>query len=126
MDLDQPELVAAGIQDVNRLADGLGAGPHQHEHPIGIVSTEILEQPVCPARQRREALHRRLDRRGHCRVERVHRFPALEVDVGVLCDAANHRPVRIERAAAVGEHQLVVQHRAQHVIRQQLDLGDFM
>ena len=126
MDLDQPELVAARVQDVNRLPDGFGTGSHQHEHPLGIVRTEILEQPVGPTRQGSETLHRRLDRRGDCRVERVHGFAALEIHVRVLRHAANHRPIRIERTAAMGEHQLVVQHRVQHVIREQVDLGDFM
>ena len=59
---------------------------------------------------------------GTASVERVDRLARLEVDVGVLGRAAQHRAVGRERAAAVGADQLVVDHGAHIVIGQLLDL----
>ena len=124
--LHDAQLRPAGVQVLDRLADRLGAGAHEHDHAVGVGGAEIVEQPVVPAGQRREPVHRRLDDRRDRRVERVRRLAALEVHVRVLRDAAHDRPVRIERARAVREHQLVVDHRAHVVVVEHLDLADFV
>ena len=56
----------------------------------------------------------------------VHRFARLEIDVRVLRRAAHERVVRIERAPAMGEDLLVIDHRADLLVRDERDLVDLV
>jgi hypothetical protein len=56
----------------------------------------------------------------------LHGLARLEEDVGVLGRAAQHRAVRAQRALAVGADEPLVDHRAQVVVGQQLDLVDLV
>ena len=59
--LDDADLLALGDQEIDRLARRLGARAHDHEHALGVRRAEVVEQPVLPAGQLGELVHRRFD-----------------------------------------------------------------
>src|SRR4029079_12664190 len=74
----------------------------------------------------RELVHRVLHDGGGCEVEGVAGFACLEVDVGILCGAADHRAVGGEGAGAVREDQILIDHGPYVGGRKLLDFGDLV
>ena len=126
MHLEDAHFFALADQMVDRLLGGLGGRAHDHHHPFGVGRAHVVEQAVLPAGQPGELVHGGLHDAGHLEVEGVDRLAGLEVDVGVLGGAAHHRVIGGEAAVAVGHHQLVVDHRADVVVAELLDLGDLV
>ena len=107
--------LAAPVQLVDRLGDGTDTGTHQHDHPIRVGRTVVVDEVVRPAGHRRQAIERRLHRGRHPVVEGVARLAGLEEHVGVLRTAAQHRSVGIEAAVAVIADRLRIDQRGQLV-----------
>jgi hypothetical protein len=125
-DLHQADLLALGQQPVHRLVRGFCARTHHDDDALGLGVPDIVKQPVLPARERRELVHRLLHDARAGEIERVARLARLEERVGVLRRSAEHRVIRGQRAAAVRRDQLVGQHRAQIVVAELLHLGDLV
>ncbi len=120
-DLDQADLLAAGIQRLDRLLSGTAPRAHQHEHPLGVRSADVVEQPVAAAGDLGEPLHCVGDDRRRRGVVRTRRFTRLEEHIGVLGRAAQHGPVRRQRPRPVSLDHALVDERADLVVAQQLD-----
>ena len=57
--LHDAQLRAARVQELDRLARGLGARAHEDDHAVGVRGAEVVEQRVTAARELREPVHRR-------------------------------------------------------------------
>ena len=124
--LQHPHPLAGGLQRLRRLHSGLAAGAHQHQHPLGIGGADVVVGAVVATGELAEAGHR-LDHMAWRRViEAVHRFPGLEVDVGVLGGAADHRAVGAEGPGAMAADRLFRNQYAQLGIAERRDLLDFV
>jgi len=119
---EDTHLLAHPIQFQHRLLDGSDAGAHQHDDAVGISRPHVVEQMILPPNQFGETVHRLLDDRRRRIVERVAGFAGLEEYVGILRRAPQHGPIRVHRAVAVILDQLLVDHRQDIVVAQQLDL----
>ena len=62
----------------------------------------------------------------HAVVKRIDGFARLERSVRVMRRAANDRMFRRKCAAAVRRNQVVIDHRAQNVVVEQLNFGDLV
>ncbi len=109
------------VQVGDRLARGLRAGAHQHQHPLGLRVTVVVDDPVATPAALGQLRQHLLDDLRHAGVEGVDRLARLEVDVRVLRGAADERPLRRERAAAVGPDELLRHQRAQVVVGERLE-----
>ena len=126
VDLDHADLLTLFDQVLDGLLNGVGAGAHDDDDPLGIFGADIVDQLVLAAGELAEFVHFFLDDLDAGLVELVDGFTALEVDVRVLGGAAHDGTVGGEAAQAVGVDQLVVHHGA-HVVKGQLfDLLDFV
>ena len=111
---------------VHRLLDRFCARTHDDDDLLGVRRAVILEELVLAADDLGELVHHVLHDGGTGEVIRVHRLAGLEVNVGILRRAAQHRMIGRKRAGAMGVHQFVVDHGA-HVVKAQLfNLGDFV
>ena len=122
--LDQTQLGALGVQVVDRLLGRLGAGAHHDDDLLGIRGAEVIEQVVLAADHRGHLVHVMLDDAGALVVVLVDRFPALEVDVGVLLADLEHGPLGIEGAAPEGLQVLGLEQPGQRFIGRDVDLFD--
>jgi len=73
-----------------------------------------------------ELVHRRLHDRGQRVVKTIHGFASLEIHIGVLRGAAERRLVRRHGPCAERRDVLLVDDRAQIVVRQQREFGNFV
>ena len=102
------------------------AGAHHHDHTLGIRGADIIEQVVLAPGQPGEFIHGLLDDAGGGLVIRVDRLAALEVNVRVLGGAAQLGTVGGQGPVAVFLDEFFIDHRAQVVIGELLDLVDFV
>ena len=123
---DQPDLLAPFHQPVDRLFDGLRAGTHQDDHPLGVGRTHIVEEAIDPTCAFGELGHHLLDNAGQGRVEGVDGLAGLEVDIRVLGRAPDEGAIRRQGAGAVGAHSLVVDEGADVVVVHLLDFVDLV
>ena len=86
----------------------------------------VVKQPVGAPGELGKVIHGRLYQTGAGLVKGVHRFPRLEVHVGVLGRAANHRSVGGKGALAMGKNGGLGDQRSQIVVIQQFDLLHFV
>ena len=110
MDLHQAHLLAAGREVIDRLLDHAAAGAHADDHPLGVGRADVVEEVILPAEELGELVHRLLHDGRAVVVELVARLAGLEEDVRVLGRAAELGILRRERPAAVGGHQVHVDH----------------
>ena len=122
VDLQHAEALATGVEIIDGFTGGLGARSHQDDHPLGIRRAEIIKQTIASPGQVGELVHRCFDNPRHLQIERIAGLAALEIGVRVLRGAADEGPVRIQGAGAMGQHQIVANHRPQFVIGQQGEL----
>ncbi len=120
--LHEPHALAFRGQVLHGLARRLGAGAHQHHDPFGILVAEVVEQVIAPAGATGKALHLLLDDARRTPVVQVHRFTRLEERVRVLGGATYDGVIRRQTARAMRFDQLVVDHEAQVVVFEPLDL----
>ena len=125
-DLQHADLLAARHQVLDGFVRRFGARSHEHDHALGGRIADVLEQPVAPAGQLGERLHRALDDLRARVVEAIRRLSRLEEDVGVLRRAAQHRAIGRQPALAMREDQRLGDQRAQVVVGELLDLRDFV
>ncbi len=76
-------------------------GAHDHEDALCVGRAEAVDEPMGPARARRQLVHAALHRGGHGVVERVRGLPGLKEDVGVLGASPKLRPIRVQPPAPV-------------------------
>ena len=119
-------LLALAEHVLHRLFHRLGPGPHEDHHPFGVAGTEVVEEVVVAARELRQLVHGLLDDAGQRLVVGVHRLPPLEVDIGVLRSATQHRPVRRERPVTVFDEVAGVHHGADGLVVDELHLHQFV
>ena len=103
------------------LRGGLRARSHRDDDALGVGGPVVLGEAVMAPGPLGQRIHRLLDRGGDPRVERVDRLARLEVDVRVLCRAADERPFRRERPATVIADEVGGDKRQQVVVGEQLD-----
>ena len=109
---DDADLLTLARQIHDGLARHIDARTHQDDNTLGIRCTVIVERLVVPADQGTELVHRLFDDTRHRSIIAVRSFAALEAHVRVHGGTAHDRMVGIERAAAMGADQIVVDHRA--------------
>ena len=98
------------------------ARAHDDDNALGVRRADVIEQVILPPDDLGELVHRLLDDAGRGKIIGVDGFAALKVHVGVLRRAAHHRMIGRERASAVCAHEFVVNHDADIVFAQLLDL----
>ena len=114
-DFEQADLFAGGEHGFHGLVGHFRAGAHHNDDALGIGRADVIEQVVLAAGDPGELVHRVLHDGGGGQVVRIAGFARLEVDVGILRGAADDGTVGGERAGAVGEDQILVDHGA-HVV----------
>lgn len=124
--LQHADAGTALVERAGRLAERLGGRPHHDDDALRLGVAGVFDEPVAPAGDPGEAVHRGQDERGHPRVRGVARLARLEERVGVVRGAAHERAFRIERARSMGAHEIVVDHRAQLCVVEQLDRRDLV
>ncbi len=121
-DLQHTDLLARCLQCFRRWS-----GPFRAPVPIatttrsGVRRAVEVERMILPPGQRGEPVHVLLHDPGQRRVERVYRLPRLEERVRVVRRAAHERMFRVQRPGPMRSHQIVVDHRADLLVGQQLD-----
>jgi len=86
----------------------LGARAHDHDHPLGLGVSDVVEEMVLTSGPLAESLHR-LNHMACARlVEGVDRFASLEEGVRVLRRAADERTVRGHRPVTMGADQVII------------------
>ncbi|OPZ60770.1 MAG: hypothetical protein BWY87_00264 [Deltaproteobacteria bacterium ADurb.Bin510] len=126
VDAHDADLFALLGQVVDGFLDGFGDRAHGHDHALGIRSAVVVEGVVLAAGDGFDLLHVVFDHVGNGVVERVGRFPGLEVDVGVLGQTAGDRMLGVERAGAEALQGLLVDQLGQFLVGNGLDLLDFV
>ena len=126
VNLDQAQLFTLLVEVVDGLFDGLAAGAHGDDDPLGIGSAHILEQLVLAAHQLGDLLHDLFHDFGHGVVVLVGGFTVLEVDVGVLGGALLMRMLRIQGALAEGLHLVPGNHGLDVLVVDGVDLLHFV
>ncbi len=120
--LDNADLFPFAGQVFNGFMGHFAAGAHEYHYMLGIRGADIVEEPVVPAGELSEEVHVFLDDPRCGVVVGIHRFPALEVDIGVLAGSPEDRAVGIEAPLPVAVDQLVVDHLPEGVVFQGLYL----
>ena len=124
--LGDADALAAGVQPGDRLAHRLPAGSHHHEDAFSLGMPRVVDDPIATAGALGEARHRLLDRVRNAGIEGIDRLARLEVDVRVLRGAADERPLRGERPAAMSLDEFLRHQCAQVVVGEQLDRVQLM
>ena len=86
----QPDVVAGGVEGVDRLLNRSGGRPHHDDCSVGIGGAVVVDQAVVPAGAGLQLVHDLLDDARYGEVEGVARLPRLEEHVRVLSGAAHH------------------------------------
>jgi hypothetical protein len=102
------------------------ARSHRDDDALGIGCADVVEQVILASHDFSELVHRRLDFRGCVVVVLVCGLAHLKEDIGILRRAAQHRMIWRERALAVLDHAIHVNHGAHVIFVQHLDLADFV
>jgi hypothetical protein len=99
---------------------------HHHNHPFGIGSSEVIEQPIAPAGTLGKAIHYILH---NCRtrpVVRIDRLAGLKEDIRILRCAPEQWMIGRQCPLPMLPDQSIINQPTQIVIIQQRDLIDFM
>jgi hypothetical protein len=103
------------------LGGGLRTGTHQDQHPFGLGVSRVVDDVHPPAGACGQLHHQVVDDLRHPGIERVHRLPALEVGIGVLCGAADEGPLRRHAASSMVLDQILGDQRPQILVGEQID-----
>ena len=93
-DAQHADAGALGVEPVHGFRHRIAAGAHDHDHLLRVRRAVVVEQPVLPADELREVVHRVLDDAGARVVEAVAGLARLEEGVGVLRRPADQRDDR--------------------------------
>ena len=124
--LHHTDTLAAFDECGDGLLHRLGARTHQYQNTFRLRVSGVVDDVHRPAGAFAEPGHQVLDHIRNPRVERVDRFPGLEIDVRVLSGAADERPLRGQRPSAMCPDQLLGDQRPQVVVGQRLNRVDFV
>ena len=105
--LDEAELVSLGVETVDGVLDGAGAGTHADHDLGGLGIAVVLDEVVLASDDLGELVHEGLDDARHALVVLVRGLAGLEVGVGVLGGAADERVGRGQGALPVGVDKVV-------------------
>jgi hypothetical protein len=104
--LQHADFLAVGRQVLDRLVRRLGTRAHEHDDALGILCTDIVEQPIMAAGELAEAVHRILHDLRKGIVVGVGAFARLEEHIGILRTAAQHRVLGRQGACPVGRDEV--------------------
>ncbi len=124
--LQHADALATGVQHGGGFLRGLGAGADDDNHAVGLGMARVFEETVATAREFLEAIHEALDDVRKPVVEAVRRLACLEEHVGILRGAANDRMLGRDRATAIRGDPILVDHRVERLVLEQLDLRDLV
>src|SRR5579862_8975585 len=113
-------------KELNDFSRRFGSGSHQYDHSIREGMSKIVEKLISPSRQASKGIHRPLNDVRACRIERIYGLPRLEVHIRVHRGTSHERIVWIEPSPSMCDDEIVVDHGSDLVVREQLDLVDFM
>ena len=122
----EANLLAHGDELVDSFCRHVAAGAHGNDDILSIRRADIVERLVRTSGQLADLFHDLFhDGRGLC-VVLVRSFTALEIDVRVLCGAAQVRMIRVQRTGAELS-DLIPRHELRHVfVGDLVDLLDLM
>ena len=126
MHLQKADLLALLDERVDGLVERVAARAHRNDNVLGVLGADVVVELVRAARELRETVHVLLDDRGRRLVELVADLAELERDVGVRRRAAHRGMLRIKRAPAEVLDILLVDHLADDVLRDLVDLLDLV
>ena len=126
MDLDEADLLAFLDERVNGLVQRVAARAHRNRDILRVRRADVVVELVRAARELGELVHVLLDDRRGGLVVLLAALAALEVDVRVLRRAAHRGMLRIKRTLAEVLDELVIDHLADHLGRDLIDLLDLV
>ena len=126
MHLHEADLLALLDERVDRLVERVAARAHGDRHVLGVRGADVVVELVRAAGELCEAVHVLLDDFRRLDVVLLAALAALEVHVGVLGRAAHRGMLGVERAAAEVLDVLLVDHRADRLHRNLVDLLDLV
>ena len=124
--LHHPHLLSPADQLLHRLLGGADPRAHDHHDPLGLGGSHVVEEVIGASGDPGEAVHHLLHGVGAGGVERVHRLPRLEEDVGVLGGAPEAGTVRGEGPGAMVPDPVGAHHPLEVLLGEDLDLQDFV
>ena len=114
--LDQADLLAAGVEVVDDLLDHVAEGAHGHDHAVGVRGAVVVEELVVGADAVVDLVHVVLDDGRQGVVVAVAGLAVLEEDVAVLMGTAGGGLLGVQGVVAEGLDRLPVDHVGQLVI----------
>ena len=126
VNLDETDLLAFLNERFDGLVERIATGAHRDDDVLGIGGADVIVKLVRAARELGELVHVLLDDGGRGDIVLLAALAALEVDVGVLRRTAHRRMLGIESALAEIFDILLVDHLADLIHRNLVDLLDFV
>ena len=126
VNVQNADLFALGNQQLGYFFSSLSAGAHHNNNVFSIGSTGIVEQFVVTASQFADLAHVLFNDSRQCFVILVYSFTSLEVDIRILCSAADNRVVRVQSMVTEFLQFIVVNQFLQIFVVQQFNLLDFV
>jgi len=122
MHLDKADLLAFFVEVIDYLAQGLAYGAHGDYHTLSIRRAVIVERLVVAAGEGAYLLHIIFDDVGERHVSGVAGLSVLEEYVVILAGVADGGVLRVQGMLSEALNSVPVQHLAQVVVIQHLDL----
>ena len=126
VDFEQTDFFSVGVEVVDGFVRDFGSGTHHDDNALGVGRAHVVEEVILTAGDLSKLVHDRLHLGGGGVVERIRGLADLEEDVGILRRAAQHGMVGRERALAVLDDAVQVDHGAHVGVVQHFDLVDFV
>ena len=122
----RPTFSPVRVEVFDGFVRGFCAGAHHDDDALGIGSANVIEQVILASDELGELVHRCLHFGRSDVVVGIGALANLEEDVGILRRAAQHRMIGRERALAVLDDAIHVDHGAHVVFVEHFDLVDFV
>lgn len=95
-DGEHAHFLALRVKPLGGFAQGVDRAPHRDHDPLGLGVPVVIVQPIRATGPLGQPVHQMLHDARDGLVKAIHRFTTLEVHVGILRRAANHRVFRRE------------------------------
>ena len=126
MNCNHTNLLALAIEVINSLNQSLVQGTHSDNYALCIRCAIVIEYMVLTAGNLCQVSHSLLNQVRHSLIILIYSLASLEINIIVLGSTADARMVRIQGVAAEPVHSIPVQNLAQLIIRNNLNLLDFV